>query len=151
MACTKVCQDFHETTFKTFLCCSLQLLMGSLRKTTISLCRMLLSEFVSLYVQWFEKVSRKTFSNKFRFYIFNLWLIQKHWSCLVKMDSKRFCNQSTWRICKSAITNVCSSDYVQQVYNEYQLMQFCEVLDKILDLAIREIICWEKFYFSWKL
>ena len=51
MACKKVSQDFYETTFKTFVRCSLQLLMGLLRKTTVSLCRMLLSEFVSLYVQ----------------------------------------------------------------------------------------------------
>ena len=33
-------------TFKTFVCWSQQLLMRSLRKTTVSLCWMILSEFV---------------------------------------------------------------------------------------------------------
>ena len=48
MACKKVSQDFHETIFKTFVCCLLRLLMGLLRKTTVNLFRMLLLEFVSL-------------------------------------------------------------------------------------------------------
>ena len=51
MACKKVSYGYHETIFKTFVCCSLRLLMGLLKKTTVSLCLMLLSEFVSLYVQ----------------------------------------------------------------------------------------------------
>ena len=46
MACQKVSQDFHEIAFKTFVCWSQQLLMRSPRKTTVSLCWMLLSEFV---------------------------------------------------------------------------------------------------------
>ena len=36
----------NSTTFKTFVCWSRQLIMGSLRKTTVSSWRMLLSEFV---------------------------------------------------------------------------------------------------------
>ena len=36
MACQKVSQDYHEIAFKTFVCWSQQLLMRSLRKTTVS-------------------------------------------------------------------------------------------------------------------
>ena len=79
MACQKVSQDYHKTTFKTFVCWSQQLLMRSLRKTTVSLCWMLLSEFVHFQQSiTFDKGSRKTFSSWFcelRFYIFSLWFI----------------------------------------------------------------------------